>query len=164
MAAVLASYRDAVTFRPERFNPVLVAASAHMKVVLTCLEPGQLIPVHSAGVDMALLVLEGDGQIVAGEVQEATHSGAVVFVPAREACGVKAETRLVALHLVSAPPTGEGLFRGHGEAEAGELAMKKELRGRAFPGHLGADPGRRSRLRTLPRLRNIRSQRSRIDD
>jgi hypothetical protein len=42
-----------------------------MKAVLTCLEPGQFIPVHSAGVDLALLVLEGDGQIVAGDVQEA---------------------------------------------------------------------------------------------
>ena len=110
MAAVLASYRDAVTFRPERFNPVLVAAGAHMKAVLTCLEPGQFIPVHSAGVDMALLVLEGDGQIVAGDVQEAIHPGAVVFVPAREARGVKAETRLVALHLVSPPPTEKDHF------------------------------------------------------
>ena len=110
MAAVLASYRDAVTFRPKRFNPVLVAAGAHMKAVLTCLEPGQFIPVHTPGVDMALLVLEGDGQIVAGDVQEAIHPGAVVFVPAREARGVKAETRLVALHLVSPPPTEKDHF------------------------------------------------------
>ena len=110
MAAVLASYHDAVTFRPERFNPVLVAAGAHMKAVLTCLEPGQFIPVHTPGVDMALLVLEGDGQIVAGDVQEAIHPGAVVFVPAREARGVKAETRLVALHLVSPPPTEKDHF------------------------------------------------------
>ena len=62
MAAVLASYRDAVTFRPERFNPVLVAAGAHMKAVLTCLEPGQFIPVHRPGVDMALILLEGNGR------------------------------------------------------------------------------------------------------
>ena len=54
---------------------------------------------------MALLVLEGDGQIVAGDVQEAIHPGAVVFVPTREARGVKAETRLVALHVVSPTPT-----------------------------------------------------------
>jgi len=110
MAAVLASYRDAVTFRPERFNPVLVAAGAHMKAVLTCLEPAQFIPVHTPGVDMALLVLEGDGQIVAGDVQEAIHPGAVVFVPAREARGVRAETRLAALHLVSPPPTEKDHF------------------------------------------------------
>ena len=120
MAAVLASYRDAVTFRPERFNPVLVAAGAHMKAVLTCLEPGQFIPVHSAGVDMALLVLEGDGQIVAGDVQEAIHPGAVVFVPAREARGVKAETRLVALHLVSPPPTEKDHFEVMAKLKQGD--------------------------------------------
>ena len=82
MAVVLASYRDAVTFRPQRLNPVLVAADAHMKAVLTCLEPGQFIPAHAPGVEIALLVLEGDGQIVAGDIQEAIHSGAFVFVPA----------------------------------------------------------------------------------
>ena len=105
MAAILGSYRDAVAFRPERFNPVSVAASAHMKAVLTCLEPGQFIPVHRPGVDMALIVLEGDGLVVAGETQQAVHSGAVMFVPAGEARGVKAETRLVALHVVAPPPT-----------------------------------------------------------
>ena len=66
MATILGSYRDAVAFRPDRFNPVLLAAGAHMKAVLTCLEPGQFIPVHRPGVDMTLLVLEGDGQIIAG--------------------------------------------------------------------------------------------------
>jgi quercetin dioxygenase-like cupin family protein len=105
MAAILGSYRDAVAFRPERSNPVLVAAGAHMKAVLTCPEPGQFVPVHRPGVDMALLVLEGDGQVVAGEVQETIHPGTVVFVPAGEARGVKAETRLIALHVVGPPPT-----------------------------------------------------------
>ena len=105
MAAILGSYRDAVAFRPERFNPVLVAAGAHMKAVLTCLDPGQFIPVHCPGVDMILIVLEGEGRIAAGADQEAIHAGAVVFVPAGEARGLKAESRLVALHVVSPPPT-----------------------------------------------------------
>ena len=110
MAAILGSYRDAIAFRPERFNPVSVAAGAHMKAVLTCLEPGQFIPVHRPGVDMALIVLEGDGLVVAGETQQAVHSGAVMFVPAGEARGVKAETRLVALHVVGPPPTEKDHF------------------------------------------------------
>jgi quercetin dioxygenase-like cupin family protein len=110
MAAVLGSYLDAIAFRPERFNPVLVAAGAHMKAVLTCLEPGQFIPVHRPGVDMVLIVLEGDGHVVAGELQEAVRSGAVIFVPAGEARGVKAETRLVALHVVGPPPTEKDHF------------------------------------------------------
>jgi quercetin dioxygenase-like cupin family protein len=105
MAATLASYRDGIAFRPERFNPVLVAAGSHMKAVLTCLEPGQFIPVHRPGVDMVLVVLEGDGQIVAGDAETPVQTGAVIFVPAGEARGLKAGTRLVALHVVGPPPS-----------------------------------------------------------
>ena len=105
MSAILSSYCDAVAFRPERFNPVLVAAGAHMKVVLTCLEPGQFIPVHRPAVDMALIVLEGEGHIVAGDNREAVHAGSVIFIPAGDARGMKAETRLIALHVVGPPPT-----------------------------------------------------------
>lgn len=64
MAAILGSYRDAIAFRPERFNPVLVASGSHMKAVLTCLEPGQFIPVHHPGIDMLLIVLKGEGEVV----------------------------------------------------------------------------------------------------
>jgi quercetin dioxygenase-like cupin family protein len=110
MAAILGSYLDSITFRPERFNPVLLAAGTHMKAVLTCLEPGQFIPVHRPGVDMVLIVLEGDGHVVAGDAQDAVRPGAVIFVPAGEARGVKAETRLVALHVVGPPPTEKDHF------------------------------------------------------
>lgn len=105
MAVFLSSYRDAIAFRPEKFNPVVVAGSSHLKAVLTCLEPGQFIPVHRPGVDMLLLVLEGNGRLVVGDREEAAGPGTIVFVPAREARGLKAETRIVALHVVSPPPT-----------------------------------------------------------
>ena len=105
MAVILNSYRTAVAFRPEKFNPVVVAGSAHMKGVITCLEPGQFIPVHRPGVDMLLLVLEGEGRLVAGEREDAACPGTLIFVPAGEARGLKAQTRMVALHVVSPPPT-----------------------------------------------------------
>ena len=105
MAVLLSSYREAVAFRPEKFNPVVVAGSSHLKAVLTCLEPGQFIPVHRPGVDMLLVVLEGEGRLVAGDREEAARPGTMVFVPAGEARGLKAETRIVALHVVSPPPT-----------------------------------------------------------
>ncbi|MCC7157835.1 MAG: cupin domain-containing protein [Bryobacterales bacterium] len=105
MAVYLKSYRDPASFRPERFNPVLLGGSANMKAVLTCLEPGQFIPVHRPGVDMLLVVLEGEGRVVAGEREEAAQPGTTVFVPAGEARGLKAESRLLALHVVSPPPT-----------------------------------------------------------
>lgn len=105
MAIYLKSYRDSASFHPEKFNPVMLGASANMKAVLTCLEPGQFIPVHKPGVDMLLVVLEGEGRVVAGDREEAVQPGATVFVPAGEARGLKAEKRIVALHVVSPPPT-----------------------------------------------------------
>jgi quercetin dioxygenase-like cupin family protein len=104
-AAILSSYRDAVRFVPERFSPVAVAQTQRVKVVLTCFEPGQFIPVHSPGVDMALVILEGTGVVVAGDDEASVGPGAIVLVPAGDARGVKATTRLVAVHLVSPPPT-----------------------------------------------------------
>ena len=105
MAVFLNSYRDSAAFRPGQFNPVVLAGSRHMKAVLTCLEPGQFIPVHRPGVDMLLLVLEGEGRVIAGDREERAQPGATVFVPAGEARGLKAESRLLALHVVSPPPT-----------------------------------------------------------
>lgn len=115
MAAFLRSYREAVAFRPGKFNPVVVAGSANVKAVLTCLEPGQFIPVHRPGVDMLLLVLEGEGRLVAGEREEAAQPGTLIFVPAGEARGLQAETRMVALHVVSPPP---------GESDHAEVAAR----------------------------------------
>jgi quercetin dioxygenase-like cupin family protein len=105
MAVLLSSYCKAVSFNSEKFNPVAIAASSRLKAVLTCLEPDQFIPVHRPGVDMLLLVLEGEGQLVAGDREEVAGAGTMVFVPAGEARGLKAATRLVALHVVSPPPT-----------------------------------------------------------
>ena len=105
MGILLSSYREAVSFKPEKFNPVAIAGSSRVKVVLTCLEPGQFIPVHRPGVDMLLLVLEGEGQLVAGDREAAAGPGTIAFAPAGEARGLRAVTRLVALHVVSPPPT-----------------------------------------------------------
>ena len=60
MAEMLSSYQEVVDFRPERFNPVVCAESDRTKVILACFEPGQFIPVHSPGVDLTLVVLNGE--------------------------------------------------------------------------------------------------------
>ena len=105
MSAMITTYKNAAAFKPERFNPVVLAESQRVKVILVCLEPGQFIPVHSPQVDMALVVLEGEGMLIAGEREEAARPGVVAFVPAGETRGLKAQTRLVALHVVTPPPT-----------------------------------------------------------
>ena len=77
------------------------------------------IPVHAPAVDMCLVVLEGQGEVVAGPRREAIGPGSIVIVAAGQDRGIKATTRLVAVHLVSPPPTEQdhsavmaGLQRG----------------------------------------------------
>ena len=48
MSSAITSYKDAVAFKAERFNPVVLAENQRVKVILVCLEPGQFIPVHSS--------------------------------------------------------------------------------------------------------------------
>ena len=104
-ATIVSDYRSATAFQAGRFSPVALGESERVRVVLTCFEPDQYIPVHSPGVDMTLVVLEGEGTVVAGDQEAEVGPGAIVLVPAGSARGVKAKTRLVAVHLVSPPPT-----------------------------------------------------------
>ena len=105
MSVVLSSYRNRAAFAKDRFNPVVVSGTERVRVVLVCCEPGQFIPVHQPGVDLTFVILEGEGQLVAGAQEEHVSAGAIAFIPAGEARGLKAETRLVALHVVTPPPT-----------------------------------------------------------
>src|SRR5215472_16653277 len=87
-----------------KIQPGVPSRQSSHEVVLTCLEPGQFIPVHNPGVDMMLVVLEGEGHAIAGHVKQAVRPGSVIFAHAGEARGAKADSRLVALHVVSPPP------------------------------------------------------------
>lgn len=115
MSTLMSSYRTAVAFSRERFNPVPIAQSKHTRVLLVCLEPNQFIPVHQPGVGLTIAVLVGDGTLVVGDREEAIGPGAVALVPAGTARGLKAATRLVALTVVTPPPTDAD----HAEVAAG---------------------------------------------
>ncbi|MDP2603538.1 MAG: cupin domain-containing protein, partial [Deltaproteobacteria bacterium] len=105
MAVFFGRYQDAMNFRPERFNPIPLAGNSRVKVILACFEAGQFIPVHRPGVDLTLIILQGEGVLIAGEREERIGAGAIAFIPAGEERGLKAESRVVALHVVSPPPT-----------------------------------------------------------
>jgi quercetin dioxygenase-like cupin family protein len=115
MATFFGRYHDVMKFRPERFNPVALSGNERVKVILACFEPGQFIPVHRPGVDLTLVILEGEGVLVAGDREEKVGPGAMSFIPSGEERGIKAETRMVALHVVSPPPT---------DADHGEVMSK----------------------------------------
>jgi len=115
MSTLMTSYRTAVAFRPDRFNPVPVAQNERARVLLVCLEPDQFIPVHRPGVDLTIVVLEGEGTLVVGDREEAIGPGAIAFAPAGVVRGLKAATRLVVLNVVTPPPTDAD----HAEVAAG---------------------------------------------
>lgn len=112
---IIPSYKDKVEFAPEKFNPVVLGQSERLKVIMACFEAGQFIPVHRPGVDLTLTVLEGEGTMVAGDQETEIAPGTIVFIPAGEARGILAKTRLVVLHVVSPPPTDAD----HAEVMAG---------------------------------------------
>lgn len=105
MAVVIRSYEQTAAFRAEKFNPVVIAENERVKVIEACFEPGQFIPAHAPGVDLTLVVLSGTGALVAGEREEPIGPGALAFIPAGERRGIRADTRLILLHVVTPPPT-----------------------------------------------------------
>ncbi len=112
---VTADYRAAVAFRSDRFNPIILAETATTRVILACFLPGQFIPAHSPQVDLTLTVLQGEGELAAGEERRAIGPGSVAFIAAGERRGISAATELVALLAVTPPPTDQD----HQEVAAG---------------------------------------------
>lgn len=81
----------------ERFRAIVVA-----------LEDGQEIPVHAPPLDLVMTIVEGVGQLMAGDQVRWVRGGDVAVVPAGETRGLRARGgRLVAVNVVS-PPPGEG--------------------------------------------------------
>ncbi len=105
MATIVPDYSARAHYEPGRFTPVMIGESPRTRALLVFLEPGQFIPAHAPGVDVTFVVLEGTGTLIAGEDESRVGPGAVAFVPAGETRGLLAETRLVALHVVTPPPT-----------------------------------------------------------
>lgn len=91
-------------FREDHYNAVALGGSGNCKIMLVCLEPGQFIPVHQPGNDLCLLILDGYGILSDGQTERKAGPGDLLFCVAGESRGVMAETRLVALAIVTPPP------------------------------------------------------------
>ncbi|KOX92538.1 cupin [Haloarcula rubripromontorii] len=104
----------------DRFSAVEVFHSDRMKVVCGYFEPGQFIPVHAPGSDVAIHVQSGTGVVRDRDTERTVEPGDVVVVEADTDRGVKAEDgRLEALLVTAPPPTDaehgpvrEGLKKG----------------------------------------------------
>jgi quercetin dioxygenase-like cupin family protein/uncharacterized protein (DUF2249 family) len=104
-APLIGRARELASFSGDGFGRRILFENDRLRVVLAAFEPGQEIPVHAPGVDLVLSVLEGMGEVRAGDQVHPVAAGDVVIVPAGEERGVRARTRMVALHVVSPPPT-----------------------------------------------------------
>lgn len=118
---VATSFDAERTYDDEEFNARTVVESERQKVVLGFFEPGQFIPVHAPGSDVAITVQSGRGVVRDGGETHQVEPGDVVVVAAGAERGVRAdeETRLEALLVTAPPPTDaehapvrEGLRRG----------------------------------------------------
>jgi quercetin dioxygenase-like cupin family protein len=87
------------------FSPVPVYNSKDYKVIMAYFKAGQFIPVHSPGIDLLLYIHIGRGEVVAAESRFNVKPGDIVLVPRGEKRGIKAETDMEVLHIVSPPPT-----------------------------------------------------------
>jgi quercetin dioxygenase-like cupin family protein len=114
-APVFVHLKEKVSFDPSRFAPKPLFESPEMKVIQAAFRAGQFIPVHKPDVHVALYIVSGEGEVVAGETRRHVKEGDLVVVPRKVARGVKAKTDMVVLHVVSPPPT---------EADHGDMAAR----------------------------------------
>ncbi|GCF15154.1 hypothetical protein Harman_30890 [Haloarcula mannanilytica] len=114
-------FDTARSYDDDQFSAVEVFRSDRMKVVCGYFEPGQFIPVHAPGSDVAIHVQSGTGVVRDGETERTVEPGDVVVVEADTDRGVKADadSRLEALLVTAPPPTDaehdpvrKGLKRG----------------------------------------------------
>ncbi|WP_302080763.1 cupin domain-containing protein [Salinibaculum rarum] len=101
------SFNDERAYDDNQFSAVEVSRSERMKVVCGYFEPGQFIPVHAPGSDVAIHVQSGTGLVRDGDEEHHVEPGDVVVVKADSNRGVKADgdTRLEALLVTAPPPT-----------------------------------------------------------
>jgi quercetin dioxygenase-like cupin family protein/iron-sulfur cluster repair protein YtfE (RIC family) len=109
-AAELAQYST------QEFGRKVLAETDRFRVVIAALEDGQEIPLHAPPLDMVMTIVEGIGQVMAGDQVHAVRAGDVVIVPAGQTRGLRATGgRLVAVNVVS-PPPGPGHHDGSATA------------------------------------------------
>ncbi|HEX7003540.1 MAG TPA: cupin domain-containing protein [Trueperaceae bacterium] len=98
-------YDEVGQFRPDAFSATPVGRGDHLQAVVVCFEAGQFIPVHAPSLDLALVVLEGEGELALEDRTVVLTQGSVAFVPAGCTRGIRASTRLKAFQVVGPPPT-----------------------------------------------------------
>ena len=95
-------------FTPDKPHRELLYDSPNLRVLTFNFEPGQELPVHSHSTDsdVALIMLEGEGEFT-GAHEMPAKAGQAQIMPVAEPHGLKAHTRvrLLVAHRAHPPPT-----------------------------------------------------------
>ncbi len=102
--SVFTSFDQERSYSDDRFNPISVFRGDNYKVILTYIKKGQFIPVHSPSTDLIFMVYKGEGVAVLGSKQRGIKPGDLVMVRGGSGRGIKANTDLEGLHVVSPIP------------------------------------------------------------
>lgn len=95
-----------VEFSAEGYCPKVLSATDLTRVMIVGMEDGQEIPLHTPGVELALAIMEGAGEVWIDDGPHPVAAGDIVVVPAGTRRGVRARGgRLVFMNVVSPPPT-----------------------------------------------------------
>ena len=142
-------------FARDGFGRRVLFDTERFRVLLTAFEPDQEIPIHAPSVDLALAVLEGTGELFAGDVVYDLRAGDVAVIPSGQTRGLRARGgRMVALHVVSPPPTAAD----HAAVAAGAAWPASDV---------AVDPGAAidaEHAELLPHLDHLRDLAARVDE
>lgn len=85
-----AKYQDKIAFSQEKANKVALGETAHGRMTLWCLLPGQHIYPHIHAGDHYWVVLEGTGNYLAeGQDPVSVEPGTTLVAPAGESHGIE---------------------------------------------------------------------------
>jgi quercetin dioxygenase-like cupin family protein len=115
---IVTSFEKERSYDAHAFSPIPIYATNNYRVILTYFKAGQFIPVHTPNIDLVFLVQSGTGEVIAANRRIQIKPGVIVIIPRGQSRGIKAETDMEALHLVSPPPN---------DADHEEVAKKLQL-------------------------------------
>lgn len=92
-------------FDPQKFHLELIHDMYTFRMILFSFEPGQELPVHhhEADSEVAILVLDGEGEFTGGEKGIQAKEGSLLICKVSEPHGVRARTRMRVLVTIAPP-------------------------------------------------------------
>jgi quercetin dioxygenase-like cupin family protein len=101
---IITSFEKERSYDDHAFSPMPIYTADNYRVILTYFKAGQFIPVHTPNIDLVFLVQSGTGEVITANKRMRIKPGDIVIIPRGQSRGIKAETDMEALHLVSPPP------------------------------------------------------------